>query len=45
MRLFDPAPYDDPVAAVRQAIYYHLAEIDAWLIHRRGNIAPHRRVP
>ncbi len=44
VRLFDPAPYDDPVQAVRQAIYYHLAEIDAWLIHRPRNIAPHRRV-
>ena len=44
VRLFDPAPYDDPVEAVRQGIYYHLAEIDAWLIHRPRNIAPHRRV-
>ena len=44
VRLFDPAPYDDPVQAVRQGIYYHLAEIDAWLIHRPRNIAPHRRV-
>ena len=44
VRLFDPAPYADPVRAVRQAIYYHLAEIDAWLIHRPRNIAPHRRV-
>ena len=44
VRLFDPAPYDDPVDAVRQGIYYHLAEIDAWLIHRPRNIAPHRRV-
>ncbi|MDE0106418.1 MAG: hypothetical protein OXN96_01340 [Bryobacterales bacterium] len=44
VRLFDPAPYTDPVQAVRQAVYYHLAEIDAWLIHRPRNIAPHRRV-
>ncbi len=44
VRLFDPAPYDDPVQAVKQGIYYHLAEIDAWLIHRPRNIAPHRRV-
>ena len=43
VRLFDPAPYDDPVRAVRQGIYYHLAEIDAWLIHRPRNIALHRR--
>lgn len=44
VRLFDPGPYDDPVQAVKQAIHYHLAEIDAWLIHRPRNIAPHRRV-
>ena len=44
VRLFDPAPYEEPVQAVRQAVYYHLAEIDAWLIHRPRNIAPHRRV-
>ena len=43
VRLFRPGPYDDPVEAVRQGIYYHLAEIDAWLIHRPRNIAPHRR--
>ena len=44
VRMFDPAPYDDPVEAVRQAVHYHLAEIDAWLIHRPRNIALHRRV-
>ena len=44
VRLFDPAPYTDPVKAVRQGVYYHLAEIDAWLIHRPRNIALHRRV-
>ncbi len=44
VRLFDPAPYDDPVKAVKQGVYYHLAEIDAWLIHRPRNIALHRRV-
>ena len=44
VRVFDPAPYDDPVRAVKQAIHYHLAEIDAWLIHRPRNIALHRRV-
>ena len=44
VRVFDPAPYSDPVKAVRQGVYYHLAEIDAWLIHRPRNIALHRRV-
>ncbi len=44
VRTFAPAPYADPVTAVRQAVYYHLAEIDAWLAHRPRNIALHRRV-
>ncbi len=44
VRLVDPAPYDTPQRALWQSIYYHLAEIDAWLIHRPRNIAVHRRV-
>ncbi len=44
VRLFDPAPFDDPTAAVRQAVRYHAAEIDAWLIHRPRNVALHRRI-
>ncbi len=44
VRLVDPAPFDTPVRALKQSIYYHLAEIDAWLIHRPRNIAVHRRV-
>jgi len=44
LRVFDPAPFDDPRDAVRQSIYYQLAEVDAWLIHRPRNIAAHRRV-
>ena len=44
VRLSDPAPYDDPVRAVEAALYYHLAEVDAWLIHRPRNIALDRRV-
>ena len=44
VRLLDPAPYDTPQQALWQSIYYHLAEIDAWLIHRPRNIAVHRRV-
>ena len=44
VRLVDPAPFDSPQRALRQSIYYHLAEIDAWLIHRPRNIAKHRRV-
>ncbi len=44
VRLADPAPYETPQEALRQSIYYHLAEVDAWLIHRPRNIAVHRRV-
>ncbi len=44
VRLVDPAPYETPQRALKQSIYYHLAEIDAWLIHRPRNIAVHRRV-
>ena len=44
VRLSGPAPYDDPVRATEQAIYYQLAEVDAWLIHRPRNIALDRRV-
>ena len=44
LRLVEPAPYKDPRRALRHAIYYHLAEVDAWLIHRPRNIALHRRV-
>jgi hypothetical protein len=44
LRVFDPAPYDDPRKAVQLAIDYQLAEVDAWLIHRPRNIAVHTRV-
>ena len=44
VRLIDPAPYDDPRQAIEQAVYYQLAEVDAWLIHRPRNIALDRRV-
>ncbi len=44
VRLLDPAPYDDPRKAVERAIYYHLAEIDSWLMHRPRGIAANRRV-
>ena len=44
LRLADPAPFAEVSRALEQSIYYHLAEIDAWLIHRPRNIALHRRV-
>ncbi len=44
LRIVDAAPYASPERAIQQSIYYHIAEIDAWLIHRPRNIAVHRRV-
>jgi hypothetical protein len=44
LRLVDPAPFTEVSRALDQSIYYQLAEIDAWLIHRPRNIAQHRRV-
>ncbi len=44
VRLVDPAPFNTPQRALKQSLYYHVAEIDAWLIHRPRNIAVHRRV-
>ncbi|MEX2300129.1 MAG: prenyltransferase/squalene oxidase repeat-containing protein [Bryobacterales bacterium] len=44
LRLVDPAPFSNVSRALDQSIYYQLAEIDAWLIHRPRNIAAHRRV-
>ncbi|MBK9171258.1 MAG: HEAT repeat domain-containing protein [Bryobacterales bacterium] len=44
LRIVEPAPYDDPKRAIEAAIRYHLAEVDAWLIHRPRHIAQHHRV-
>jgi hypothetical protein len=38
LRLVDPAPYDDANRAIAHGMYYHLAEVGAWMIHKpRGN--------
>jgi hypothetical protein len=43
LRVLRPAPYDDPRMAVRQALYDHLGQVDAWLANRpRG--ATQRRI-
>ncbi|MCS6851461.1 MAG: hypothetical protein NZ700_09885 [Gemmataceae bacterium] len=44
VRLVDLGPFDDPIRTIRQGMYYHLAEVDAWLIHRPRNIAAFQRV-
>jgi hypothetical protein len=45
LRLRDPAPYTDPRRAVRQAMYDHLSQVDAWLLNRprgAGTRQPHQ---
>lgn len=44
LRLLKPAPYDDPRMAVRQAMYDHLAQVDAWLTNRPRGASVERRI-
>ena len=44
VRLLKPAPYDDPRQAVRQAMYDHLAQTDAWLTNRPRGASVERRI-
>ena len=44
VRLLKPAPYDDPRLAVRQAMYDHLAQTDAWLTNRPRGASVERRI-
>ena len=49
VRLVDPAPFDDPTRATQQAIYYHLAAVDAAdpppAKHRARSARPRRHEP
>ncbi|MGH9631878.1 MAG: hypothetical protein ACRD7E_26530, partial [Bryobacteraceae bacterium] len=38
------APYTDPREAVRQAMYDHLAQVDAWLLNRPRGASVERRI-
>ncbi len=44
LRLRKPAPYSDPREAVRQALYDHMSQVDAWLQNRPRGAAVDRRI-
>ena len=44
LRLLKPAPYQDPRQAVRQGLYDHLAQVDAWLTNRPRGASVERRI-
>ena len=44
LRVLRPAPYDDPTMAVRQALYDHLGQVDAWLANRPRGASVERRI-
>lgn len=44
LRVLKPAPYDDPQMAIRQAMYDHLAQVDAWLANRPRGASVDRRI-
>lgn len=44
LRLLKPAPYNDVRLAVRQAMYDHLGQVDAWLANRPRGASQERRI-
>jgi hypothetical protein len=44
LRVLKPAPYDDPRLAVRQAMYDHIGQVDAWLTNRPRGASVERRI-
>jgi hypothetical protein len=44
MRVRQPAPYSDPRQAVRQAMYDHISQVDAWLLNRPRGASVDRRI-
>lgn len=44
LRLLQPAPYNDPRMAVRQAMYDHLGQVDSWLTNRPRGASVERRI-
>jgi HEAT repeat protein len=44
LRLRKPAPYTNPELAIRQAMYDHLGQVDAWLMNRPRGAAVDRRI-
>ena len=44
LRMVEPAPYDDPRRAIRQGLYDHVGQVDAWLTNRPRGASVGRRV-
>ena len=44
LRVALPAPYDDPRRAVRQALFDHIGQVDAWLTNRPRGASVERRI-
>jgi hypothetical protein len=44
LRIRRPAPYADPREAVRQAMYDHISQVDAWLLNRPRGASVERRI-
>ncbi|MBM3458149.1 MAG: hypothetical protein FJX77_06415, partial [Armatimonadetes bacterium] len=44
LRVLEPAPYTDPRLAVRQAMYTHIGQVDAWLSNRPRGASVDRRI-
>lgn len=44
LRLAPLAPFDDPRQAVRQALYDHIGQVDAWLVNRPRGASVERRI-
>ncbi|MEP7363900.1 MAG: hypothetical protein ABI972_11640 [Acidobacteriota bacterium] len=44
LRIRKPAPYSDPRMAIRQAMYDHVGQVDAWLLNRPRGAAVDRRI-
>jgi hypothetical protein len=44
VRVLPPAPYTDPRMAVRQAMYTHIGQVDAWLTNRPRGASVERRI-
>ncbi len=44
LRVSRPAPYADPETAVRQAMYTHVGQVDAWLTNRPRGASIERRI-
>lgn len=44
LRLLKPAPYSDVRLAVRQAMYDHIGQVDAWLTNRPRGASVERRI-